>query len=196
MELIVLRLIERILVVVVGGLSLYFGFRLLREKPGKQRGRGHITLPNGISIDLKRVGSGVFFALFGAIVVSFSIYKGVTYSETTIGLPGDGAQTIIDFTGVGGKVLLDDDAQSIRVAQDMQFLNETLSSMLSDDLSPTDQAIAELDIQHLKLTLMRGIWDDKWGDFTDFETLVQSNNLATAPSSMREAVTHFRAAND
>ena len=193
MEFISVRLIERILVAVVGGLSLSFGYRLLQDKQNKkEHGEGQIRLPGGIAIDVRRVGAGVFFALFGSLVVAFAIYSSVSISVDTRTLPDGEEQESVSMTGVGEATAFNDDTQRTRVTQDIEFLNETMPEILSAELSESDQAFADLDMQHLKLTLIRSIWDGAWGDFNEFETLAESNNLGSAPATMQVAVDYFR----
>ena len=75
---IVTRSVERLLVVLAGALAIYLGCRLFIDMPKAERGSGKANLPGGISIFLSRVGPGVFFSLFGAIVIGL-IQDGVLY---------------------------------------------------------------------------------------------------------------------
>ena len=79
MEAYTLRALERIIVVIIGGLSVYLGYRLFLHVPSQKDGEGKISFPGGISIIVNRVGPGVFFALFGAGVVALSLYHGIVY---------------------------------------------------------------------------------------------------------------------
>src|SRR5436853_1289937 len=72
------RTIERILVVLIGGLSLYLGFRLFDK-----------SLASDSSLDaggekyyvrLKKIGPGVLFALFGTIVSLYSLFSKPEFS--------------------------------------------------------------------------------------------------------------------
>ena len=82
-----LRALERIIVVIIGGLSVYLGYRLFLHVPSQKDGQGKISFPGGISIIINRVGPGVFFALFGAGVVALSLYHGVVYYQETGKVP-------------------------------------------------------------------------------------------------------------
>jgi uncharacterized membrane protein YfcA len=77
-----LRLLERILSVVIGGLAIYLGYRLFLNVPEHRDSQGKVTLPWNTTVILSRVGPGVFFALFGAIVVSLSFVKPIDYDDT------------------------------------------------------------------------------------------------------------------
>lgn len=68
-----IRSFERILDTVIGGISIYLGYRLFLKLPEKTDSQGKVVLPGNISIYLSRVGPGVFFALFGAAVIALSL---------------------------------------------------------------------------------------------------------------------------
>src|SRR5439155_20804411 len=52
MDAIVLRSLERLVVVAFGGLSIYLGYRLFLRMPDQENAQGRVTLPGGISIFL------------------------------------------------------------------------------------------------------------------------------------------------
>jgi len=85
MDLITFRFIERGLAVIIGGIAVFLGYRLFLKIPESHDSAGQITLPWNITVILSRVGPGVFFALFGAGVVAFSLYKGLEISEKKSG---------------------------------------------------------------------------------------------------------------
>jgi len=189
---IILRILERIFAVAIGGLSMYFGYRLLIKEPDQSKSRGKFTLPGGISIDLSRVGPGVFFALFGAIVVALSLYNTITYTETITNNPTDSEQVVREFTGVGSSQELNGDTARELLQQDMIFINKTLPTVLRTDLSAEQQAGIEIDIERVKLDLMKTVWDDNWGDYAKFKELVQSGALDEAPQELQSAAEYFR----
>src|SRR5438067_50718 len=78
-----LRHLERLFVVCSGMLSTWLGYRLFLAMPTAARGDGEIKLPGGISIFLSRVGPGVFFALFGAMVVALALHEAVKINTST-----------------------------------------------------------------------------------------------------------------
>jgi hypothetical protein len=77
MDLLQLRVIERVLAVVVGGMSVYLGYRLFIKLPEQKDSSGKVVLPGGISVFVSRIGPGVFFSLFGAAVVVVSLQQGL-----------------------------------------------------------------------------------------------------------------------
>jgi hypothetical protein len=65
------RVIERILVCVFAGASLLCGWNLFRVGVVTEQSAGFSG--KGISANLRRVGPGIFFALFGSIVLSLAL---------------------------------------------------------------------------------------------------------------------------
>lgn len=66
-----LRMLERLINVLIAGMSIYLGFRLFLSIPHSQSGEGKFTFPGG-SVHLMRTGPGVFFALFGCAIIYWS----------------------------------------------------------------------------------------------------------------------------
>src|SRR5260221_5763848 len=99
-----LRSLERILAVMVGGFTVYLGYRLFLQIPNRTDSQGKVILPGGISIYMTRIGPGCFFALFGAIVLGLSFKNAVTYSK---GLPGDStnAHRSTEYSGIVGATI-------------------------------------------------------------------------------------------
>jgi hypothetical protein len=78
----------RMLVVVISGLSIYFGYRLFAIVTERQ---GQLKISNQeSSLELSDVGPGVFFSLFGSIVL-ISVLWTQPYAQTEI--KDDGAGT-------------------------------------------------------------------------------------------------------
>ncbi len=66
----IFRALERILAVAIGGLAIYFGYRLFLAVPDQQgEGRAELTLAKDKRLLITRIGPGTFFALFGTAVV-------------------------------------------------------------------------------------------------------------------------------
>ena len=190
MDPIILRILERIFAVVIGGLSMYFGYRLLIKEPNQSKSRGTVTLPGGISIDLNRVGPGVFFALFGAIVVALSLYNTITYTE--INDPNNSGETMREFSGVGATQQQNKEPERELLRRDIVFINKTLPTVLRTDLSAEQHTSIEIAIERVKLDLMKTVWNEDWGDYAKFEELVQSGALDEAPQELQNAVEYFR----
>lgn len=85
MDPVILRAIERIIAVVIGGVCIWLGQRLFLQIPEQKAGEGKIQFPGGISVYVARVGPGVFFALFGATLVAVSFYRGIEVQSSRLG---------------------------------------------------------------------------------------------------------------
>ena len=69
---------QRILSILIGGMLVYFGYRLFLSLPGKRGrdgGSGEFALGRASKVKLSKVGPGVFFAIFGAGLIAYSFAK-------------------------------------------------------------------------------------------------------------------------
>lgn len=203
MEPIILREIERIIVVVIGGISIYLGYRLFLKLPNLDS-EGKITFPWDISILLSRVGPGVFFALFGAAVVIFSLYRTIEYSELkpsaapqATAASGENPMVThsLEFTGLGSNLTAGDiqaleDARAL-LRKDIAILN-TILRQLSPDLPEQDRGSAQRAIARVKFALMKSVWIDRdWGSKVAFEVWLKDETLQP-PKELEQAVEYFR----
>src|SRR5918996_4726813 len=81
MDILLLRGLERLAVVLIGGMAIYLGYRLFLAVKAEASGEAKISLPGDVTVMVSRVGPGVFFALFGSIVVAASLYFSIRYSD-------------------------------------------------------------------------------------------------------------------
>jgi hypothetical protein len=75
------RVVERLMICAFGGLSLTYGWNLFRI--GVLNDQSAEFAAKGWRINLKRVGPGAFFALFGCAVLSLSLRSPLGLSLTT-----------------------------------------------------------------------------------------------------------------
>ena len=74
------RAVERLIAVLIGGGSIYLGYRLFMALPELSAdGEGKFELPGGVSIYVSRVGPGIFFALFGTALVGLAFINVLTW---------------------------------------------------------------------------------------------------------------------
>ncbi|SAL50043.1 hypothetical protein AWB70_04010 [Caballeronia cordobensis] len=87
----------RVLIVIGGILSIYFGYRLFQIDKQTQ---GDFGIKKGESYELRLrdVALGVFFALFGAFVLAISLFNGLTFKtyEAVAAPPMDAATATSD----------------------------------------------------------------------------------------------------
>jgi hypothetical protein len=67
---------ERILIMVLGGFCIYWGYKLFNIVISDISKDGELTAEHGeTKISLRRVAPGVFFALFGATILSIGLFN-------------------------------------------------------------------------------------------------------------------------
>lgn len=166
MDPLILRGIERIIVILIGGVSFYLGYYLLSKHRSRkdENSGGTFKLPGGVEIDIQRVAPGVFLCLFGAIIVAASLFRPITITN------GSSDDTDYQsYSGFGGNSEIDFNAHRNLITQDMSFINNSLPDLLSTDLSAEQSVEVTLALERIKLDLMKGIWEADWGDYPEFE---------------------------
>ena len=203
MDILTLRLLERILDVAIGGTSVYLGYRLFLRLPENTDSSGKVILPGNISIYLSRVGPGIFFALFGALVVGVSLETAVRYSERD---PA-GVDTLVDgqavgergksFIGLGAAINSGDsavvaDARSL-LRKEIAIMN-TIPAELKTNLPQQDRDEIVRATSRIKFALMKTVWDDRsgWGDPAQFERWLNAGEPDPIPAGLEQAVEYFR----
>lgn len=194
-----LRHIERLLAVLIGGLSIYLGYRLFLRVPDRYEGESQFKAWD-ISIFMSRIGPGIFFALFGATVVGLSFYHAVTVERvqqadtaTSADVPARQAER---YSGMGAPTTEADrraDARAL-LRRDIAILN-TLNPKLRADLAEQDRTQVELAIPRIKFTLMQPVWPAHapgWGDPARFEAWLNADAPDPPPVDIAAAVDFFR----
>jgi hypothetical protein len=201
----ILRMVERILVVAVGGVSVYLGYRLFLKIPSRLSSEGRVALPGGTSIFITRVGPGSFFALFGTILVALSFLYPVTITPVVV--PADPSTStppkVVDqFQGVGpsptpgeqkGLTAGEQKALELDELSNVIRLLNTLPSLLKPDPNEEDRRRDVMRvIPKIKVSLMRQHWLPEWGDLDAFERWVGSGELEAPPEQLKRAVDLYR----
>ena len=193
---VVMRLAERILAVMIGGLTIYLGYRLFLSMPQTTDAEGRFKLPWNTSIVLSRVGPGIFFALFGSIVVGSSLYRSIQVGEIPAGKSANAnGSRVSGFAGATQASANDarsdarDDARML-LQRDIAVLNN-IPSQLNPRLESHNRSSVELAIHRIKLALMATVWDD-WGDRGALKEWMESADLRAPSGINREAVEFYR----
>ena len=197
---ILVRSLERLFGILIGGMSIYLGYRLFMNLPDPREGQGQIKLWD-LSIVLSRVGPGVFFALFGALVVGLSLYHGVSLERVEGGLAAGDAHSPSPsrterYSGMGAAVSEVDaraDARAL-LRRDIAGLNNLLPKLRAD-LPPQDRAEVELAIPRIKFALMQPQWPQDsagWGDPRRFRAWLDANAPEPPPDEIAAAAAYFR----
>ena len=191
---VVLRMVERILGVLLGGLLIYFGYRLFVSLPAKRGGdggTGDFSFAGGNKIKLSKVGPGVFFALFGAGLVVFSLTRPVSLSVSSPAakpLPAEAglvASSTFNFNAAVSVPETEADRVRMRTetGQDIVALNRSL-----DRANAAGRPELERAVMRAKLALMEPLWAEDWGDIADFREWLEKGG---APPVRCQAAVEF-----
>lgn len=189
------RMGERLLGVLIGGVSVFLGYRLFAKLPDKTDSAGKLILPGGVSIFLSRVGPGVFFALFGAAIVATAFTKGVeTSSRLAVSTtdPGGAARTVEETRAIRGVASRaaetgSETARRIAEARTQIFtLNRDLARALRKDLPAEDRKVLELARDYSKSQILRAVWLPQWGSPAEFDEWLKGGAQLPAPTAIGE----------
>jgi hypothetical protein len=197
--LLLMRMVERLLGLLAGGLCIVLGYRLFVKLPDKTDSSGKVVLPGGVSIWLSRVGPGIFFALFGAAIVAYSFASAVKVTnEQTSPSPRASAATTAEAPTTSRQEIaaMSDRSAELakREARQRQLtelrgtlvdLNATIDRLGRDTASPERDRLVD-GLQIAKMRLLRGAWDAAWGDPARFQSWINSGAAPPAPTGMDE----------
>jgi branched-subunit amino acid transport protein len=190
MAVVLTRATERILVVLVGALAIYLGYRLFQLIPmarkGANQGEGKIELPGGVSIFLTRIGPGIFFALFGAGVIAYAATKPIEFNPP-------GTATIASarpaYTGFGQgdtrpvPTTVAPNGSAIEPEHVVAKLNGFLQESQRRLSAPAASELATV-VRAAKFAVMLGRWKPEWGDRTLFDRWVRENGDKDPPPDL------------
>jgi hypothetical protein len=203
---IVTRAIERLLVVLAGGLAIYLGYRLFIDMPNAERGSGKVNLPGGISIYLSRVGPGVFFSLFGAVVIGLSFQFGVSFNDSAQSLvtaalenaPRGEQRSYSGITeGPAPKPAAVEAQRQVepyerdRVVAVVAALNRA-EAALPSSLPPTVRINLQYAMRDARVRLLISVWDPAWGDVEAFRAWIEDNEPDPPPAPVSAAAQLYR----
>lgn len=173
----ILRMFERIIAVLIGGFSIYLGYRLFFHLPYERSHQGELELP-GVKIVLSRVGPGIFFGVFGTLVMYYSLTNPVSINGDNgfIGATSQVGQSDVKTDGTSTP------QQRSKALTSIEMLNcaDQLLGDISDDALVAKLSIA---IRDAKRALLLSVWDqDVWGSTA---SLPVSGLTADAPFEVR-----------
>ncbi|MBS0527445.1 MAG: hypothetical protein JSS04_27715 [Proteobacteria bacterium] len=194
--LLLMRMAERLLGLLAGGLCVVLGYQLFIRLPDKADSAGKVILPGGVSIWLSRVGPGIFFALFGVAIIAYSFASTVRISEQTAAPVQASADTpTTTLASSRREISAMSDRSGQRVAREereeqLTYLRLALANLnaaidrLQRDTQPPERERLVAGLQGAKMLLLRGNWDTSWGDPARFQAWVNSGAVLPAPSGM------------
>jgi hypothetical protein len=198
MDILLLRGIERLAIVLIGGMAIYLGYRLFLAVEAEAEGEAKITLPHDVTVMVTRVGPGVFFALFGSMVVVASLYFSIRYSDPERDYSGmapsltaaaEAPVATPTASAPPGDVLM---LERLRLRQEIEFLNR-LPSLLGAGLSEGQRETAARHVREIKLRLMASVWADDWSDPDSFRLWAEGGAAAEGGEAFGSAEAFYQA---
>ncbi|MFC3282739.1 hypothetical protein [Litchfieldella rifensis] len=181
MDPVILRAVERILVVLFAGMAIYLGYRLFLAVPTQQDADGKVVLPGGTEVVLSRVGPGAFFALFGTIALGMSLFYRVEVTPLTMS-----SQELTVERGYVGltptRVEVDPAGEQTRLRALFFTLNELADTSVAEDSAAARQG---RDLRQTKVRLLQTVWDEGWGDFRGFAAWANGQDARGEPPDSR-----------
>ena len=205
---ILLGAFQRILSILIGGMLIYFGYRLFLSLPGKRGrdgGSGEFSLGGANKVKLSKVGPGVFFAIFGAGLIAYSFAKPMKVnipgaapiaqtSPAAQGAPnapseGTGVVAAAGFSYVGAVSAPETDEDRARMRnetqQDIIILNRALDRANASERPQVERAVVRA-----KVALMEPLWAEDWGELKDFRDWLAKGG--TPPAKTQPAADYFQ----
>jgi hypothetical protein len=199
---------QRILSILIGGMLVYFGYRLflsLPAKGGRDGGSGEFSLGRGSKMKLSKVGPGVFFAIFGAGLIAYSFAKPMKVNIPSAGpsapnspstpnapsasKPGTTTVAAAGFSYIGAVSApgtVEDRARMRTEAQeDIIALNHALDRADASERPQLERAVVKA-----KVALMEPLWAEDWGELKDFRDWLAKGG--TPSEKTQSAVDYFQ----
>jgi hypothetical protein len=204
LELETLRALERMFVVIFGGLSILLGYRLFLKLPERADSSGKLVLPGDISVFISRVGPGVFFCLFGVAVLVMALQHGLELktAQNAANVPNADTTTRSSETVNSREVRyadqtpIDDGRRDALRAEARRSIAELskFPSLLAPGTPQTRRNDVLQAVRASKLALMRTVWAADWGDFEIFRNWVNDDDaMDPAPAGISpDAIRTFR----
>ena len=202
---ILLGAFQRILSILVGGMLIYFGYRLFLSLPGKRGrdgGSGEFSLGGANKVKLSKVGPGVFFAIFGAGLIAYSFAK-----PMKVNIPGAAPSTQtspsasaapstptgvvaaagFSYVGAVSAPETEEDRARMRIEtqEDIIVLNRALDRANVSERPKLERAVVKA-----KVALMEPLWAEDWGELKDFRDWLAKGG--TPPDKTQPAVDYFQ----
>jgi len=165
-----IRMAERILSVGIGGMIVYFGYRLFLLLPLQNDQAGNIELP-GFKVVLSKVGPGVFFVAFGTVLLLKSLSP-VQIGQDFLGGVASTTAPLTNITKPESKKVTDEQ-QLGRVRHTLQMLNCVERTVTASKAGLREDEVEEA-MRDAKISLIESVWNEKWGERASFHRWSQT----------------------
>lgn len=177
--------LERIAAVCLGGIAVYYGYKLFLTLPTQTESNGKIKLP-GISVVLAKAGPGIFFLAFGALVIITSLLRPIEIITSE----GDHYRGFNDKPAAAKQAPRPEaTAKRVGAEQEMarvQLAVQSVNCMARLASTRAKGLGAEFDqsARESKLALLAAVWQgDKWGGYDEFERWALGRSKATTSAA-------------
>lgn len=186
-----LRGLERILILALSGFLIYLGYKLFILIPEKSDSKGKVVLPGGVSIFLSRIGPGAFFALFGTIILIYSVTSEVAVTE-------DGKKEVRYMTEQFKETGVNTSDLDLLEMQ-MSALNN-LDDCISETLEGSGDCISDFEtmaqikniLPEIKTSLLLFHWQESWGNSAQCLKWLSEGSGDTFPDEWNRPVSIYK----
>jgi hypothetical protein len=200
------RHLERLLIVLGGALSIYLGYRMFLAIPraASETGEGKLELPGGVSIYVTRVGPGVFFALFGAVILGLGLQHGLTLEVKEQRRSAEAGATapagvvterrMSSAVPAASQMVHDSERTGVLgTVEQLSRLGVALDGPGGRALSTRQRTDFDLALGDARRRLLASVWDERaWGPYADFARWVQDGESGAPPTRAAPAVRAYR----
>ena len=180
----------RLVAMGIGAFLCFLGYRLFSIVPLASPGDAELSGLKGTTIKLTRIGPGIFFALFGALMVIWATSQPLSYSESQ--KPGEKGVVVERKVGAIGsetsQIIDTSDAERTRVKQEIRWLNQ-VQLVLTDTQRGNLVDDPDYIVPSIKKRLMLATWDsDAWGEASAFVQWLNETGGIGKPKDPKTAV--------
>lgn len=189
---------ERLLALGIAGICIILGFLLFLFVPDAPNdGSANIEWMDK-KMMLANIGPGVFFALFGAVITVYSIITqakaGPVAAPASNG--GNTAGEAMPQIQYLQKTEADPkEAENLRASyqRDFRIYARLLDQLEKEQPLPVNLRLeVETALTNTRQRLMTEVWDDQWGDFTQFHNWLKRGCPEPPPGNIDAAVRFFQ----
>ena len=193
------RHLERLLIVLAGAGSICLGYRMFlaipRATPDAETGEGKLELPGGVSIYVTRVGPGVFFALFGSVILGLGLHHGLSL-EVREQRPGGVTERRLSSavpTSASPQQQQAERTGALGTVGQLGRLAAALDGPGARGFAKQQRIDFGGALTDARLRLLAAVWDEQaWGPYAEFARWVQEGESGAAPARAAPAARAFR----
>ena len=178
---------ERLIDVALAGLLIYLGFKLFLHLPDNTDAQGKVKLPGGVSIYMSRIGPGAFLALFGSVILVYSITTQVSSNKED----GDNMTYALTERARADEPMFENEWQYLEMdIAALNQLNVVVEGVIEDNQINFDFTLASKlhnSLGRIKGMMMLRHWQAEWGDPLVFNEWLTKANPENIPAEIRTA---------